>query len=289
LFRVLTLREFSLLLLLFSAIIFCTLQSYANNFLYSEAQILPQQPSSQPALGVKITSHETGQNVPTGELTITGTSTDTPDKECQVYTDLNDIKPMQKVKAIGPGGNNDYSKWTYTYDSAYQLIQNGTNNLTSKISCIDTPASNFTKWNSINVMGVDGLAGLPQPSITHVVGNTTNSTDTILSQSLAQTPPPLITPPPLQPAESVVNSNDDAPAKSNDDDEEEEDSDEDDRSLFANEEEDEEDEEENNEQDNNSQDEDEADNNDDEDNSEEDTSDDDGDDCGIGDEGFPFC
>jgi hypothetical protein len=268
------------LLLIFSAIAFCTLQSYANSFLYSEAQTLPQQSSFQPP-GVKITSHVTGQKVPTGKLTITGTSTDAPDKECQVYTDLNDVKPMQAVKALGPGGNNDYSKWTYTYNSAYHLIQNGTNNLTSKISCIDTPTSNLTKWNSVNVTGVDGLVGLPQPSITHVVGNTTNSTDTIISQSLAQTPPPLTTP--LQPTESVVNSNDDEQVETDNDDEEEEDSDEDDRSLFANEEEEEE--EEDNEQENNSQDEDEADNNDDD----EDTSDDDGDDCGIGDEGFPFC
>jgi hypothetical protein len=283
LFRVLKIRKFSLLLLLISAIVFSTLQSYANSFFYSEAQILPQQPSSQQPLGVKITSHVTGQNVPTGELTITGTSTDTADKECQVYTDLNDIKPMQKVKATGPGGNNDYSKWTYTYNSAYQLIQNGTNNLTSKISCIDTSAGNFTKWNSVNVMGVDGLAGLPQPSITHVAGNTTNSTDTTISQSLAQTPPSVITPP-LSPAASVVNSDDNEQVENTDDDEEEEDSDDDDRSLFANEEEEEE---EDNEQDNNSQDEDEADNND---GDEEDTSDDDdGDDCGIGDEGFPFC
>jgi chromatin remodeling complex protein RSC6 len=143
--------------------------------------------------------------------------------------------------------------------------------------------SNFTKWNSVNVMGVDGLAGLPQPSITHVVGNTTNSPDTILSQSVAQTPAPLITP--LQPTESVVNSNDDESVENSEDDQEEEDSDEDDRSLFANEEEEEEEEEDNNEQENNSQDEDEADDNDDD----EDTSGDDGDDCGIGDEGFPFC
>jgi hypothetical protein len=226
LFRVLNLRKFSLLLLLFSAIIFCTLQSYANNFFYSEAQILPQQPSFQPPLGVKITSHDSGQHVPTGELTITGTSTDNPNTECQVYTDLNDKKPMQKVKATGPGGNNDYSEWTYTYNSAYRLIQNGTNNLTSKISCIDTPAGNFTKWNSVNVMGVEGLAGLPQPSITHVAGNTTNSADTTISQSLAQTPPPIITPPvitpPPLPAESVVNSNEDEQVENNDDDEEEE-------------------------------------------------------------------
>jgi hypothetical protein len=266
LFRVLNLRRFSLLLLLFSAIAFCTVQSYANNFLYSEAQTLPQQSSFQPP-GVKITSHATGQKVSTGELTISGTSTDNPNTECQVYTDLNDIKPMQKVKAIGLGGNNDYSEWTYTYNSAYHLIQNGTNNLTSKISCIDTASSNLTKWNSVNVTGVDGLVGLSQPSITNVVGNTTNSTDTVISQSLAQTPPPLITPP-LQPADIVDNPNDNNQGQNNEEEEEDEDEDEEDSTQVSN-----------------SQDEDEADNNDDG----EDTSDDDGGDCGIGDEGFPFC
>jgi hypothetical protein len=280
--RPLNLRRVSILLLLFSAIAFCTLQSYANNFFYSEAQTLPQQSSFQPA-GVKITSHVSGQRVPTGELTISGTSTDNPNIECQVYTDLNDIKPMQKVKATGPGGNNDYSKWTYTYNSAYHLIQNGTNNLTSKISCVDTPTSNLTKWNSVNVTGVYGLAGLSQPSITNVVGNTTNSTDTVISQSLAQTPPPLITPP-LQPADVVDNSNDDNQGQNNEEEEEGEDNDEDDRAVRLDNEEDEGEDEEGSTQVSNSQDEDEADNNEDED-----TSDEDGDDCGIGDEGFPFC
>jgi hypothetical protein len=277
LFRVLNLGRFSLLLLLFSAIAFCTVQSYANNFLYSEAQTLPQQSSFQPP-GVKITSHVTGQKVSTGELTISGTSTDNPNTECQVYTDLNDIKPMQKVKAAGLGGNNDYSKWTYTYNSAYHLIQNGTNNLTSKISCIDIAGSNLTKWNSVNVTGVDGLVGPSQPSITNVVGNTTNSTDTVISQSLAQTPPPLITP--LQPADIVDNSNDNNQGQNNEDEE-----DEDDRTVRADNEEDEDEDEADSTQISDSQDEDEVDNNVDS----EDTSDDDGDDCGIGDEGFPFC
>jgi hypothetical protein len=278
LFRVLNLGRFSLLLLLFSAIAFCTVQSYANNFLYSEAQTLPQQSSFQPP-GVKITSHVTGQQVSTGELTISGTSTDSPNTECQVYTDLNDIKPMQKVKAAGLGGNNDYSKWTYTYNSAYHLIQNGTNNLTSKISCIDIAGSNLTKWNSVNVTGVDGVVGPSQPSITNVVGNTTNSTDTVISQSLAQTPPPLITPP-LQPADIVDNSNDNNQGQNNEDEE-----DEDDRTVRADNEEDEDEDEADSTQVSDSQDEDEADNNVDS----KDTSDDDGDDCGIGDEGFPFC
>ena len=86
-----------------------------------------------------------------------GISTDNPNTECQVYSDWNDQKPFGKAVAAGKGGPNDYSEWTFTYTSAYHLIKNGTNNLTSKISCTDGPASNITKWNSVNVTGIDGL------------------------------------------------------------------------------------------------------------------------------------
>src|SRR5215210_2605788 len=109
------------LILLFSATILCTSQSYVNNnsrFYHIEGQIqtqkLPQQqvaPSLlQPAVGVKITSPTTNQNVSTGQLTITGTSTDTPTSECQVYVDWNDRKPYQRAIAAGSAGNGDYSK-----------------------------------------------------------------------------------------------------------------------------------------------------------------------------------
>src|ERR687893_64441 len=105
-------------------------------------------------------------------------ATDTPNANCEVYTDMNDLKPMQKVAATGPGGNNDYSAWTFTYTSAYSLIKNGTNNLTSKISCIDNPTTgNLTKWNSVNLTGVDGLVQPQQPpSIISAVSNSTNNT-----------------------------------------------------------------------------------------------------------------
>jgi hypothetical protein len=194
------------LVLLFSALAFCMLNFTGGN-LHSEGQIatntpqgvqslpaLPSSPSpSSPSpsssvpLGVKITSHTTGQQVPTGQLTISGTSTDTPNANCEVYTDVNDLKPMQKVAARGPGGNSDYSAWTFTYTSAYSLIKNGTNNLTSKISCIDSPTTgNLTKWNSVNLTGVDGLVQQQQPpSIISVVGNSTNNTGLLISQSAA--------------------------------------------------------------------------------------------------------
>ena len=103
---------------------------------------------------IEITSHSNGQQVGVGHLTIAGTSSDTPSTECEVYADWNDSVPFKEAIAAGPGGPDDYSKWTFSYDSGYRLIQNGTNNLTSKISCMDAP-TNLTKWNSVNLIGVN--------------------------------------------------------------------------------------------------------------------------------------
>jgi hypothetical protein len=106
--------------------------------------------------GIKITSHNTFQQVPIGELTISGTSTDNITTDCTVYADWNDQKPFQKAVATGPGGVNDYSTWTFTYTQNYHVITNGTNNLTSKLSCFNdgnSGAANLTKSYSINVIG----------------------------------------------------------------------------------------------------------------------------------------
>ena len=111
-----------------------------------------QEGQTTSTISIKITSHVTGQQVPIGELTISGTSTDNATSDCTVYADVNDIKPFQKALASGPGGVNDYSTWTFTYTQSYHLITNGTNNLTSKLSCLSNPM-NLTKWNSIDVIG----------------------------------------------------------------------------------------------------------------------------------------
>jgi hypothetical protein len=110
----------------------------------ADAQLINQQQQKQlpssltlsptvgPTPSIKITSHNTGQQVKVGPLTITGTSSDTSSSNCQVYADWNDNMPFGKAIAAGPGGHNDYSKWTFIYDSVYHLIQNGTDNLTLK-------------------------------------------------------------------------------------------------------------------------------------------------------------
>src|SRR5918992_3125682 len=125
------------------------------NVLLVQAQ-LQQQPSA--IIGIKITSPSTGQEVPVGELTISGTSTDNATTDCTVYADWNNTKPFQTAVATGPGGLDDYSTWTFTYTDDYHLITNGTNNLTSKLSCIDESnggTANLTKNYSVNVIGVN--------------------------------------------------------------------------------------------------------------------------------------
>ena len=106
----------------------------------------------QPQLGVKITSPVSGQQVPVGPLTISGTSSDTPSTECQVYADWNDKKPMQKASATGPRGPYDYSLWRFTYSENYHSITQGSNELTAKLSCAASPA-NMTKYFTVNVTG----------------------------------------------------------------------------------------------------------------------------------------
>jgi len=131
----------SLVIALILLIVTCT------NYAFSQ-----QDQEATSTIGVKITSPSTGQQVPVGELTISGISTDNATTDCTVYADRNDQKPFQKAVATGPGGVNDYSTWNFTYTKNYNIITNGTNNLTSKLSCLSGP-TNVTKWNSVNVTG----------------------------------------------------------------------------------------------------------------------------------------
>jgi hypothetical protein len=132
---------------------------YYYGALHVQAQLQQQEQRLPPIISVKITSPVVNQ-VPVGELTISGISTDNATSDCTVYADWNNTKPFQKAVATGPGGVEDYSTWTFTYTDKYHLITNGTNNLTSKLSCINDgniggiAATNITKSYSINVIGI---------------------------------------------------------------------------------------------------------------------------------------
>src|SRR5918992_2350581 len=157
-------------------IIFCgTFSSYySTESLTAIAQIHSNSTQQLPAqqltenMGVKISSPLSGQKVPVGELNISGTSTDNAAKDCSVFVDVNDIKPLQKTDAVGSGGQNDYSNWSFTYTENYHLITEGPNELTAKLACNENldntngsssiPVSNTSngksKWYSINVTGI---------------------------------------------------------------------------------------------------------------------------------------
>ena len=131
---------------------------------------------------IQIISPQEGEQVPPGELAIHGISSDNEDTDCRVYADVNDITPMQNVSAAGDSGEeDDFSKWSFTYTPKYQLIKQGVNELTAKITCLNERNPNadafhlmsasaaplnssppLSKWHTVNVTAVAGAPSVSQ-------------------------------------------------------------------------------------------------------------------------------
>ena len=127
-------------LVLFFAVgvIFLLLLDYAFSAFYSALPVQAQQqqqPPSSPIIGIKITSPVANQQVPAGELTISGISTDNATTDCKVHADWNN-KGISNCYSNNLGGVDDYHTWTLTNTADYHLIINGTNELTAKLSCV---------------------------------------------------------------------------------------------------------------------------------------------------------
>jgi hypothetical protein len=155
------------------------------------------------AISIKIESPLGNQQVPVGELTISGTSSDNSSSQCQVYLDWNNLKPYQLATPTGSNGSADFSKWTFTYTSKYHLIQTGLNDLTSKITCLVPPAGpTVTKWYSINVTGTTSSNQSTNVQLPLPTANTKTPTS-----NNTQTPAPTTQTPSLQSGASVDTTN----------------------------------------------------------------------------------
>ena len=114
---------------------------------------------SQRMHAVKIVSPTRGQQIPAGgsnnnNLTISGISianNTNSSSHCQVDVIVNDVWPYQKATGTGPGGQADYSKWTFTLSPKYTEIKEGLNKITSRYTCSDNPS--IIAYYSVNVIG----------------------------------------------------------------------------------------------------------------------------------------
>jgi hypothetical protein len=169
-----------LVFILFVLIIVVSNIVYAQKILPNTQQKLTSPPLIPPKLhGVKITSPFKGQQISLGKnFTISGTSIDNPNSNCQISIAVNRVKPYQLANATGSGGSNDYSKWNFVLSSKYTTIKQGPDNkITAKYICSDNP--NVASFYSINITGVTPVvasnAHASQPPLQQTKNTITNT------------------------------------------------------------------------------------------------------------------
>ena len=172
-----TIKKISVII---SVLTLSTLALAASSYSFSSSFILSVDAQKDQKPQVKITYPEADQHIPSGRLTIYGTSSDSHLTLCQVSVLLNDERPYQNATATGREGKDDYSKWTFTFDPYYSLIREGANELVSKVICHYNDGTNSTSYNKINITGegsartdlinqsqqVTGIVPSPTPSTT---------------------------------------------------------------------------------------------------------------------------
>jgi hypothetical protein len=114
-------------------------------------------------MGVKITSPSKDGYIPIGNsnnFEISGTSTDNANTDCKVSIILNNVKPYQEVVPTGPGGEGDYSAWSFSLTSSYNAtIKEGSNKLTAKQTCTnpnESASSDLATHYSVFFNGING-------------------------------------------------------------------------------------------------------------------------------------
>lgn len=131
------------------------------------------------SFGVRITSPMTGDQVfingtnyfnKNGEkLSIQGTSaSDTNSSSaCSVSIIVNSVKPYQTAIGTGSKGNNDYSTWKYSFTPLYIPLKEGSNKITSKLTC--QPGNTAAAFYSVNVTGSKFNGTFPNKGATPLI------------------------------------------------------------------------------------------------------------------------
>jgi hypothetical protein len=166
--------------------------SYAQNNTGPQTTTTPTQAPTTFTPGVKITTPVSNEQISLQNnsnnktIQLTGTSTDNTTIDCRVSIIANDIKPYQNTTATGPGGENDYSAWTYFL--APPLFKEGSNKVTARISCVDpsieggnvAAAPNLMKHSSVFFTVLNATAPVINgTSITTNASDTTKTSTTI--------------------------------------------------------------------------------------------------------------
>lgn len=175
----------------------------------ASAQILPQNnnqnsdsasitaPSSTPSLvknpyGIRITNPTNGDQVLingtdyfdiTGKrLSVEGFSISNNGNltNCDVSIVTNSVFPYQSVNGTGPLGVKDFSKWNYKFNSNYANFHEGSNKITSKLTCEGGTAK---AYYSVNVTGTRFNGTFPTSSTNLAIasGNITGTSQNNLS------------------------------------------------------------------------------------------------------------
>jgi hypothetical protein len=130
----------------------------------SQSAIIPNK-----SIGLRITSPLKGDqffinglnylNKNGEKLSIHGTSTASANNTstCGVSIIANGVKPYQLANGTGPKGKTDFSSWMYYFPPSYATLKEGSNKITSKLSC---QPGNLVAYYSVNVTGIKSTGTL---------------------------------------------------------------------------------------------------------------------------------
>lgn len=105
---------------------------------------------------INIISPSNNSQVPTGNLTLTGTAVFDSSRPCSVYATWNNSQSLRHPVNIINNGKN-YSMWKFTFDPKSHEIIEGPNTLTAFMTCMNLQSDNQTILSSINVNGREKL------------------------------------------------------------------------------------------------------------------------------------